>query len=293
MILELKVSDCKVLVVGAVRNIETTLHVDVTRFQKVFAGFQEVKFLVIESDSSDKSLEVLEKTSLINPDFKYVSLGDLESKIPNRTERLAYVRNTYLEIIENDQSFEDFEIIAIADFNNLNNKLERGAVEGLFNDNYWSVRTANQSGPYYDIWALRHPIWSPNDCWENLQFLREYKKFPELALYAAVNSRMIKIPKNANPIAVQSAFGGLGVYKRSVIIGKRYKGIDVNSGKMICEHVPFHEAIIQEGHVIEVFPSLINMRKTDHTRRFGLAPSLLRVAKYLPKYLMQSLEEYF
>ena len=31
----------------------------------------------------------------------------------------------------------------------------------------WDVFTANTSDIYYDIWALRHNNWSPNDCWQN------------------------------------------------------------------------------------------------------------------------------
>jgi hypothetical protein len=282
-----KVSDLKVLVVGVVRNVESTLLKDVKKFKEVLAGFNRIQIFVVESDSTDNSIGVLKSLKSQDESFDFETLGKLEQMIPDRTTRLAFARNRYLEEFETRDDYLDVDLLIVADFNNLNKKLNRASVESAFSESHWSVRTANQSGPYYDIWALRHPIWSPNDCWEVHEFLRRYNTFPELALYAAVNSRMIRIPKNAKPLAVQSAFGGFGIYKRSAVIGKRYSGSDYSSGRPVCEHVPFHKSIWDEGHVIEIYPKMINMHKTDHTYRFGLIRSMLRIASYLPKYLFK------
>jgi hypothetical protein len=246
-----------------------------------------VQVFVVESDSTDSSVETLESLKATDKHFNFESLGALEQSIPGRTERLAFARNKYLEAFEVRDEYQDIDILVVADFNNLNKKLNRISVESVFSEDYWSVRTANQAGPYYDIWALRHPIWSPNDCWEAHEFLRKYKKFPELALYASVNSRMIRIPENSNPIVVQSAFGGFGIYKRAAVLGKRYSGLDSKSGRAICEHVPFHKSITEENFVIEIYPKLVNMQKTDHSYRFGFIRSIFRVAVYLPKYLIK------
>lgn len=280
-------SELEVLVAGVVRNVDSTLIRDVENFKEVLAGFKRVRFFVVESDSKDNSIEVLKSLKLRDEFFDFETLGQLEKSIPDRTTRLAFARNRYLEEFENRDDYRDVDLLIVADFNNLNKELNRVSVESAFSENHWSVRTANQSGPYYDIWALRHPLWSPNDCWEAHEFLRKYNTFPELALYAAVNSRMIRIPKNSKPIAVQSAFGGFGIYKRSAVIGKRYSGSDYFSGRPVCEHVPFHKSITDEGHVIEIYPKMINMHKTDHTYRFGLIRSILRIASYLPKYLFK------
>lgn len=277
----------KVLIAGVVKNVESTLQTDVDRFKEVFAGFKDVQFFVVESDSTDASVAALRSLKISDKSFDFETLGALEKSIPIRTERLAFARNKYLEEFEARAEYRECDLLVVADFNNLNRKLNRAAIEDALTDTYWSVRTANQSGPYYDIWALRHPIWSPNDCWEAHEFLRKYKKFPELALYASVNSRMIRIPKNSNPIVVQSAFGGFGIYKREAVIGKRYSGIDTKSGRPICEHVPLHKAITEDNLLIEIYPKLINMHKTDHTQRFGLIQSIIRIVYYLPKYLVK------
>ena len=279
------VSELRVLLVGVVRNIESTMKEDLERFREVLGGFKQVQVFVVESDSSDKSVETLERLKSSDNSFDFESLGKLEEIIPIRTARLAFARNKYLEALESREEYNQVDFLVIADFNNLNNRLTRESVESVFLEDYWSVRSANQSGPYYDIWALRHPIWSPNDCWEAHEFLRKYTKFPELALYASVNSRMIRIPVDSSPIEVESAFGGFAIYKRSSVTGKRYSGIDSSSGRAVCEHVPFHKSISEEGHVLEIYPKLVNMHKTDHTYRYGLLRTIIRVASYLPKYL--------
>lgn len=284
------ISSRRVLIAGIVRNVETTLETDIARFKEVFAGFEAIKFFLVESDSTDASLLKLEYLRSVDSNFAFTSLGSLESQFSTRTERLAHARNVYLQAFESKKEYEDIEILAVADFNDLNKLLKRQSVEEVFIDSYWSVRTANQSGPYYDIWALRHPIWSPNDCWQTLDFLRQYGKFPELALYASVNSRMVKIPRNSPPIIVDSAFGGFGIYKREAIVGKRYSGIEASTGKAVCEHVPLNQSITREGFIIEVYPHLINLYKTDHTYRFGSLRSILRIFRYLPKYLTKILK---
>lgn len=285
----IKTSEKNVLIVGVVRNIASTLELDIARLRQAFSGFNKIFFFLVESDSNDKSIKILHEMSVKEPDFKFVSLGSLKEVFPLRTERLAHARNSYLEAFEKEPQYKDCEFLAVTDFNNLNKLLNREAIDEVFADSYWSVRTANQTGPYYDIWALRHPLWSPNDCWEDLEFLRQYVKFPELALYASVNSRMIRIPADSNPIVVESAFGGLAIYKREVLLGKRYSGIG-ETGREICEHVSLNLAITRERGIIEVFPPLINMYKTDHTRRFGIIKSIIRISAYLPKYVFKTLK---
>jgi hypothetical protein len=45
------------------------------------------------------------------------------------------------------------------------------------------------------------------------------------------------------PILVDSAFGGLGVYKMDAIRGCRYVGTDIFEGKEfeVADHIAFHE----------------------------------------------------
>ena len=123
----------------------------------------------------------------------------------------------------------------------------------------WDVVTANQRGRYYDIWALRHPLWCPSDCWEEAGFYQSLGMDRKRARFYAVDRKMHTIPETAAPIEVESAFGGTAIYKAQAYRAGTYKGIC--DGKGLCEHVPFHEAIRQAGGKIYLNPGFVNARR--------------------------------
>jgi hypothetical protein len=62
-------------------------------------------------------------------------------------------------------------------------------------------------------------------------------------------------------IAVQSAFGGLGVYRWDALRGHRY-GVEPNNGdcgvEVICEHTFIHRRMIDAGrHRLFINPSMV------------------------------------
>jgi hypothetical protein len=199
---------------------------------------------------------------------------------------MARARNVYLNELRNNPEYSKCNYVIVADFNNLNNLINSSAIESCFTRDDWDVCCANQDGPYYDIWALRHPLWSPNDCWQELDFLRKYIKFPERALYAALQSRMIKIPKDSEWIEVESAFGGLAIYKREAMNESNYSAFD-DSGKITCEHVPFNLGLRLKNKRILINPALINTKYTDHNSETKITRKLLRFLKYPFKYFGQ------
>ena len=170
------------------------------------------------------------------------------------------------------------------DFNGLNNKISKESIESCFENDLWDVCTANQSGPYYDIWALRHELWSPNDCWESHRFFRQYMKSPEKALFTSLHSRMITISQNSRWIEVDSAFGGMAIYKKNVFIHGIYSGLN-DSGLPICEHVPFHNKIKENNYKIFINPKFINSNKTDHSKQFSIGAKIRRKILYPIKLL--------
>jgi hypothetical protein len=196
---------------------------------------------------------------------------------------MAAARNTYLTYVRDRVAPKEFPYVVIADFNLLNNKLSREAVLTSFTRNDWDIVTANQSGPYYDIWALRHPIWSPNDCWEQHNFVRGLVKFPETAITYSIRSRMLKIPKKSEWIEVDSAFGGFALYKTDFLsMNIKYMGLD-ESGKSICEHVNFHKKLKAKGARIFINPGMINTKYTDHSRQITFLFTLIRFFKNFKK----------
>jgi hypothetical protein len=54
-----------------------------------------------------------------------------------------------------------------------------------------------------------------------------------------------------------SAFGGLGVYRTEYLAGAHYRGL-TRYGRVVCEHVAFHERIRQNGGSLYIPPALLN-----------------------------------
>jgi hypothetical protein len=267
-----------VIVVGIVRNIENSFSRDFERINKALNRFSRIDWHVVESGSEDASVDYLEifATKQHNFTFKHLQFQPTLS----RTENMAIARNSYLEFLREESRLDKYEFVIVADFNSLNRKLDATAIESCFSNDTWDVLTANQQGRYYDAWALRHPLWSPNDCWEQYAFYRKYTKFPESAITYSMRSRMLRIPRNSEWIEVDSAFGGLAIYKSSILNSKaRYIGI-TRVGTPVCEHVPFHSTLKAEGARIFINPSLINTRVTDHSRRMAPLFTLLRICRY-------------
>jgi hypothetical protein len=71
--------------------------------------FELVNFLVIESDSKDNTIKILNNIKNKKNNISYVSLGKIDSILPNRIQRLAFCRNVYVkEIRENKLYKENF-----------------------------------------------------------------------------------------------------------------------------------------------------------------------------------------
>ena len=281
---DMKANSCSsVVIVGIVKNIESSINNDYEILTKAFSRFSKIDFFVVESGSDDKSVEVLDKLSKTRKNFTFLHLES--SPTLSRTSNMAMARNAYLSYLREGSNLSKYKYVVIADFNNLNNKLNRGSIESCWTFDAWDVVTANQSGRYYDIWALRHPIWSPNDCWEAVAFYRKYFKFPELALGYVVRARSIRIPRESEWIEVESAFGGLAIYRSEILNSDAIYDGRSSDGKEICEHVPFHNRLRLNGARIYVNPAMINARITDHSRRLSIFFTILRIGRYPQKII--------
>lgn len=274
-----------VVVCAVARNVSKTIRKDFKRINDSLSRFSEILWLVVESDSNDDSVAELEALKADSTNFNFIQLGKLRSQFSSRTELLAHARNVYLhEIVSNDK-YKNVDYLAIADLNNLNRKLNAKAVDSVFRWSGPAMYTANQQGPYYDIWALRHPLWSPNDCWEQLEFYRRYSSKVNLTLRAAVNIRMLRIPAESSPIEVESAFGGFAIVPRALISSSSMYVGKTPNGNDVCEHVSFCKAIRDNGGKIYVLPSLINAKLTDHSFRSTYLYGVYRNFKYPFKFI--------
>jgi len=251
-------------VVGLARNCENSISADIHRIRQALSNSKSITWLIVESDSSDQTASELKKLSSEIPDFKYVSLGNLSAAIPKRTERISYCRNYYAEQIRSNEIFSNIDYVIVADLDGLNTLVTEDAVESCWECNDWDVCAANQTGPYYDIWALRHKAWCAEDCWAQYKFLNKYTLDFDRNIQTSVYSKMITIPRDSEWIEVDSAFGGFAIYQKSAFKFCEYVGID-EAGEEFCEHTHFHKILKNNGARIFINPKLINAHYTEHT----------------------------
>ena len=251
------------VVVGIIRDGARYIRSEVEHLHGVFSELGEVTFFCVESDSNDSTVAELESLAASHTWFTYDTLGTLREAIPERTERLAHCRNRYrTEVVA--RNLDETAVVVVADLDRMNDRLDPAIIREVMNEGQWDVLAANQKGPYYDIWALRHPELSPNDYTHTMAALREHGVGFVMSAIRSLYARMITIPPTAARIRVQSAFGGLAIYRPWVFAASEYCAYD-DQGRVVVEHAPFHLGADAAGAAIFLEPRLINTGRTEHT----------------------------
>ncbi len=273
----------RLVVAGVVRNAERTLSKDIQRLARGLQGRFRVEWVIVESDSSDRTVDQLKKLSLRYRNFYFESLGSIKPVIPDRVERISHCRNRYLEIIESRNSLTDSDWVLVVDLDNLNRRVAGREILKLTQNKEASAYFANQLGPYYDIFALRHPAWNPDDFSKQTEELKRMGMSSKLAHSIAVEAKMVRIDKVGPLIFVDSAFGGMALYSFGALKNQRYS-TEVVGSKGVCEHVGLNLSLRARGHKLAIAPSLVNARYTEHTANFH---PVFRITKWISARLKQ------
>jgi len=258
------------LIVGTIRNCQREIFQTIKCLDKGLYFANKIEYFFVESDSNDNTLDSLKKLSRQKKNFRYETFGRLRTKLPIHTQRIAFCRNRCLEELKNEKN-DWVEYLIVVDTDGVCRNVNSRVVKECISEKGWSAYTANVKGAYYDIWALRHNIWSPNDCWQatkedlNIGLSRFESESKN------VYSRMVKIDSSKKIIPVESAFGGLAIYRKSSIPDNaKYKGL-LRNGDKICEHISFHNSIKKKHGSIFINPKLIiGPSPYAHTKYSGI-----------------------
>ena len=246
--------ESSIAVIGATRDVGKFLPKLMKVFEECFSGFDKVYYFFVENNSADNTREVLQRLSAKHRNFYPLFLGDNIDQKSHKTERIAIARN--YAISEVRRKLPSIDYFAIADLDAINLGLTKSAIESCWEYSNWNAMFANQPEGYYDIYALRHPIWSPND------FLIDFKLLEnvfgkKIALDLSMHSKRIKIESNRPLIEVESAFGGLGIYSAAEIFNETYIGLD-DDNNPICEHLSVNLGIKNKGGKLFINPAMTN-----------------------------------
>ena len=259
-----------VLIASTVRNCGQTILKTIEALDK-YLGSTKREFFIVESDSDDDTLTILENLARRRSDFKYLSMGSLQSNIPKRTDRIAFCRNKYLEYLR--LNCENFEYLIVVDSDGIVSKIDDSNVLSSPDVN-WHTLTANVSGFYYDLWALRSEHWCNYDCWKRYRNLIKIGMNEYHSYKISVWSPTTILNPRGSHLKVDSAFGGLAIYKvKSIPKSARYVGVDAQ-GEEICEHVSFNLAINRKNlhSGMYILPGLIiGKSPSEHVKYAGIS----------------------
>ncbi len=276
---------------GVARDCARHLPGVLANLARFAASYAETSFIFAVSDTTDDSRSILERWLVDGGRRgKVIDLGSLTDRLSRRTERIAHARNACLDEIRRSD-WAGYDHLVMTDLDDVLALPTRAdgfeeAVRWLDGGPTRAAVLANAFPRYYDIWALRHDPWCPQDCWHPIWGRAAGEAF-EAAKFREVFARQIEIPAALPPIAVRSAFGGLGIYRLSVALAARYCGLD-GAGREVSEHVAFNEAIARSGGELCIFPPLQVRAPAQHlyracefSRRWRLAMLARRTAELL------------
>lgn len=235
-----------IIFAGLAKNCRENLKKNIEFIERFNAQFPRLNIfiLILESDSIDGTKEYLKKLNSKKIDVS--SVDNLDKKYIYRTEKISHCRNILLEKIKQnymskellyiplDLDIDIFKYIDEDNFFNLIKKFEENDdVNVLFPYGY---------PYYYDIHALRAPGWNMKSPWEVVKSVNKYLVIGKIiSRYLFVYKKQKKYKAQKKLINVESAFGGIGIYKvyNNELEYATYS-IDINLGNNSCEHTAFN-----------------------------------------------------
>jgi glycosyltransferase involved in cell wall biosynthesis len=224
----------KCLVAGTCRDIEKYWNNTQKCLSTIFDSLDDYKCVIVESNSSDNTLNLLKEWERQDSRRTVISLGMLNEH--SRTKRIAQGRNEYLKYTTD---FEYMLVIDLDDILDIEHSF-RQQLASCFQRTDWDAIASNRKGEYYDIWALRsREMGIDFDCLHmasrKTAVLLGSRGFQKPYDYYVTRFQK-HIPRNSNWIECQSAFGGMALYK-TASIKNNY------NGDQTCEHVSFHRGM--------------------------------------------------
>jgi hypothetical protein len=269
-----------VIFAGIARDCEKFLPKVLETINQLSDLFKESAYVFLENDSTDGTKKLFYEWGQNKSNFTFLNMDGL-GQLPIRTLRLEYLRNACVQFIKNDSALSQFDYLIVLDMDDVNSSgLDPARIKEsiLFLDQKEDRAAifANQDGTYYDMWALRHKIICPKDIWEEIfEYVQEFKVDDEIAYQNTFQKRIFSLGLQEDYLEVESAFGGLGVYKLSYVIknpnpylGSKVKvtkndaGIPMIFRFQSCEHVHFNLGIRSIGGHLFIKPNLINSKNT-------------------------------
>lgn len=223
----------KAIICGITRDNARDFFVMRRHIEFIGQQFSDYKVVIFENDSKDRTKALLSKWSNQNSNIKIITKDFNNKKRPN-IQFLADARNFYIDEIQKPE-YDAFNVLIVVDMDMSYGFDVRGIYHSFALWDSWdavaSNGVSNSAGEMYDAFAFRNSEfpWAhyqkPKTYWEEI--------IPQIQRVYPVTSALIP---------VDSAFGGLAIYKREKLKGCRYQSIMGD-----CEHIEFHKCLKHNG----------------------------------------------
>ena len=281
----------RALITGCAQNCAPWLPAVLANVERLRSLCSSSRVLLLENDSSDASVELIRHYGHSQPGVHALGFAGLNRRLPAKTVRLAHLRNTALAWLEAHGGWASVDLLVVLDIDGVNAApWDLAQLQAALQ--WWQAQPAaaglfaNQLGPYYDLWALRHSRLCPDDVWAAM--LRLHGERPELSdaelLEQVYRPRQFVLEPHQPPLEVDSAFGGLAFYSAAWLArsqarycGERPLGWQGAEGErwlrwQCCEHVALHRQLRRSGGRLWIHPALINW-DTRAAAAAGMAPN--------------------
>ena len=235
-----------IIFAGTVKNVENYIQNALNNIEKCGKKFNTFSVVIYENDSTDKTRDILVENKKAN--YHYIFEDNVAEG--RRTMRIANGRNKILQKVKEINQNNQYTYLIMMDLDDVNASGEFiNSIDSCFahDINNWDVLTGNQKEKYYDIWALRKNGIIEYDCWGELG--KSISQDKTNVIYEIIGNT--HFDKSADLIEVDSAFGGIAIYKLAAIQNCEYVGEHLNDEypdhSEHCEHVEFHKCIKKNG----------------------------------------------
>lgn len=262
------IDESTIILCSIVRNAEKGLRRNIPIISELLMRAKDYRVFIYENDSVDGTKELLQKWHQKDPHRIHISLNEYDSTktIPasnltngvnpffshRRIDKMAMLRNRYMEYIEKQKWEADYLIVVDLD-------VARICLDGILSSFEskldWEAVTASgySIGPnlkrrYHDTYALT--------LYGEEEFPQTEEKVKSLAgLYSVLKGY-------GTWMRVFSAFGGLAIYRYDAVKGLRYAYPSLNNDddkvEVRCEHYSLYKQMAERGYnKVYINPTMI------------------------------------
>ena len=246
--------DKKIIICSTIRNVENDLKDFFIKLDEITSKFDDYFIILVQSNSEDNTVKSAEK--FLKKRKGIIINKNLDLNL-YRTQRLEICRNEFLSFIRKDNNLRSYDYLIVMDADGINNSIKYEYIYNSINTNQdWSAIFANQKFIYYDIWTLRIENFIEFDCFQKIKQKALLNNNNLKKIFYSNFTKYFFLKKNFKErfIKVNSAFGGLGIYKTNKILECDYD----SKGGSQCEHVGINEQLNKKFGNLFIDKELIN-----------------------------------